>query len=371
MPRKILHLDLDAFFCAVEELHNPALRGKPFAVGGRPESRGVVASCSYAARQFGVHSAMPMARALRLCPGLLVVSTRHGVYGDYSRQVMDRLYQLTALVEPISIDEAFLDLSDLPEPGLEIARRLQSRIQQELGLPCSLGVATNKLVAKIATDTGKAARRGPTPPNAITVVPPGEEAAFLAPLPVSALWGVGPKSAARLEGMGIHTIGDLAQMSPAALVSHFGKNGADLARHARGIDDAPVVTTHEVKSISQETTFERDLRESEALRRTLLDLSEGSRSPLASGWPVRHHRSPQAALVRFHHPEPPDHAAPIHRPGRRDLCYHLPAVRAGLGRKAPGEAAGCGCQRVGAGISPAQPVGLQPGKRTPAARSRG
>ena len=178
VPRKILHLDLDAFFSAVEELHNPSLRGKPFAVGGRPESRGVVASCSYAARQFGVHSAMPMARALRLCPGLLVVSARHGFYGDYSRQVMDRLYQLTALVEPISIDEAFLDLSDLPEPGLEIARRLQSRIQQELGLPCSLGVATNKLVAKIATDTGKAAGRGPTPPNAITVVPQAKKPPF-------------------------------------------------------------------------------------------------------------------------------------------------------------------------------------------------
>jgi DNA polymerase IV len=283
MPRKIIHLDLDAFFCAVEELYNPALRGQPFAVGGRPQSRGVVASCSYAARQFGVHSAMPMARAIRLCPGLQIISSRHETYGEYSRQVMNRLNQLTPLVEAVSIDEAFLDVSDLPEPDRAIAESLQERIQQELGLPCSLGVAANKLVAKIATDTGKAARRGALPPRAITVVNPGEEPAFLAPLPVKALWGVGPKTASHLEGIGIRTIGDLAQYPEANLIRHFGKNGADLARHARGIDDSPVVTDHEVKSISQEVTFERDLDDGQALRRTLLDLSEGVGRRLRQG----------------------------------------------------------------------------------------
>lgn len=271
MPRKILHMDLDAFFCAVEELHNPALRGKPFAVGGRPETRGVVASCSYAARQFGVHSAMPMAQALRHCQGLVIVESRHETYGEYSRQVMEILQQLTPLVEPVSIDEAFLDVSDLPEAGQEIASRLQARIRQELGLPCSLGVATNKLVAKIATDTGKATRRGPTPPNAITVVPPGQEAAFLAPLPVKSLWGVGPKTAAQLESMGIHTIGDLTGVSEAVLIHHFGKNGADLARHAQGIDDSLVVTSHETKSISHEVTFDRDVRDGERLRQESLN----------------------------------------------------------------------------------------------------
>ena len=138
--RTILHLDLDAFFCAVEELDNPSLRGKPFAVGGRPEERGVVASCSYAARARGVHSAMPMSRALRLCPELIVVARSHGKYGEMSEQVMERLRNLSPLVEQISIDEAFVDISDLPEPAEPLACRLQAQIWDELRLPCSIGV---------------------------------------------------------------------------------------------------------------------------------------------------------------------------------------------------------------------------------------
>lgn len=190
-PRKILHFDLDAFFCAVEEQHNPALRGLPFAVGGRPDQRGVVASCSYAARMTGVRSAMPMSQALRLCPGLVIVDSRMGNYGAVSRQVMAILHEVTPLVEQLSIDEAFLDVSGRPEDGLALARGLQRRVRDELGLPASLGVATNKLVAKIATDVGKAAVRSGDYPRSIQVVPPGEEAAFLAPLPVDALWGGG------------------------------------------------------------------------------------------------------------------------------------------------------------------------------------
>jgi len=274
LPRKILHLDLDAFYCAVEEQRDPSLRGQPFAVGGRPEERGVVSSCSYAARRFGVRSAMPMARALRLCPRLIVVPARHKAYAEVSRQVMERLYALTPLVEQISIDEAFLDVSDLPESGETIARRLQAQIRDELGLPCSLGVAANKLVAKIASDVGKAASQTGGPPNAIQVVPPGREAEFLAPLPVIALWGVGPKTTARLEALGIRTIGDLARQAEADLVRRFGKVGADLRRHAQGLDDRPIVTTREAKSISQETTFARDVRDGGALRRTLRSLSE-------------------------------------------------------------------------------------------------
>jgi DNA polymerase-4 len=274
MPRKILHLDLDAFFCAVEELLNPELAGKAFAVGGSPTGRGVISSCSYAARLSGVHSAMPSARALRLCPGLLLVPARHGVYGEYSQRVMKILGELTPLVEQISIDEAFLDVSDLPEPGEVLARRLQAAIRDQVGLPCSLGVAANKLVAKIATDTGKAAQHKGEPPNAVTVVPPGGEAAFLAPLPVRAMWGVGPKTAARLAGLDIHTIGDLARLPPGALVQHFGQGGADFARRARGEDDAPVLTSHEVKSISNEVTFERDLSDADRLTGTLRELSE-------------------------------------------------------------------------------------------------
>jgi DNA polymerase-4 len=275
MARKIIHLDLDAFFCSVEEKQDPSLRGKAFAVGGRPEERGVVASCSYTARQFGIHSAMPMARAVKLCPGLLIISSRHGDYSKASSQVMEKLRSLTSQVEQISIDEAFMDVSDLPESGEEIARRLQASINDGLGLPCSLGVATNKLVAKIATDVGKASARKGNPPNAITVVPPGEEAVFLAPLPAQALWGVGPKTAQRLAEMSIHTIGELAKWPVEELVRLFGKNGSDLSRHARGISDSPIVTTHTAKSISQETTFAKDISSKNVLRQTLLEQSQG------------------------------------------------------------------------------------------------
>jgi DNA polymerase-4 len=272
--RKILHLDLDAFFCAVEEERDPSLRGKAFAVGGRPDERGVVASCSYAARRFGVRSAMPMSRALKLCPGLLIVPSRHKAYQAASQKVMARLGALTPLVEQISIDEAFLDLSDLPESGETLARQLQAIVRDELGLPCSVGVATNKLLAKIATDVGKAANKTGGYPNAIMVVPPGQEAAFLAPLPAQSLWGVGPKTAEALASLGLHTIGDLARWPSADLARRFGKVGADLAQRARGLDDRPVVTSHEAKSISQETTFARDVKDGKTLRDTLRDLSD-------------------------------------------------------------------------------------------------
>jgi DNA polymerase-4 len=275
LNRKILHLDLDAFFCAVEEQRDPSLVGKPFAVGGRPETRGVVASCSYAARSYGIHSAMPMARAIKLCPKLIIVSSRHGVYSQVSQQVMDRLRQLTPLVEQISIDEAFMDVTDLPDSGEAIARRLQASIHKDLGLPCSIGVATNKLLAKTATDVGKSSARKGSPPNAITVVPPGEEASFLAPLPVQALWGIGPKSADRLREIGIMTIGELARIPVPELARMFGKNGRELAMHARGIDERLIRTDRPVKSISQETTFAHDILNEAHLRHTLLELSEG------------------------------------------------------------------------------------------------
>lgn len=274
MPRTILHLDLDAFFCAVEELHNPALAGRAFAVGGRPESRGVVASCSYPARRKGVHSALPMGQALRLCPDLVIVPARHRAYSAMSRKVMERLHRLTSLVEQISIDEAFLDVTALEESGERLARALQASIRQDLGLPCSLGVATNKLVAKIANNVGKAQAKGDGPPNAIRVVPPGQEAAFLAPLPCVELWGVGPKTAARLAEMGIETIGALADRSPEELEAIFGKHGRDLAIRARGIDDRPVVTEHDPKSVSQETTYGRDVRDGAVLRATLRELAQ-------------------------------------------------------------------------------------------------
>jgi len=271
--RKILHLDLDAFFCAVEELRQPALRGKPFAVGGRANERGVVASCSYAARRFGVHSALPMSQAVRLCRDLLIVPVDHAAYSEASQRVMAILGDLTPLVEQISIDEAFMDVSDLPESGESLARRLQEKMMRETGLPCSLGVATNKLVAKLATDMGKAEHKGIGAPQAVKVVPPGREAEFMEPLPVRMLWGVGKQTELRLQGMGVLTIGDLTRLPEAALVNAFGKNGMEFARHARGLDERPVVVEHEVKSISQEITYERDVADLQRVKATLRELS--------------------------------------------------------------------------------------------------
>ena len=280
MPRIILHLDLDAFFCAVEENQNPSLRGRAFAVGGKPEERGVVASCSYAARRVGVRSAMPMGKAIRLCPGLIMVSSRHHLYGEVSRQVMGILREQTPLVEQISIDEAFLDISDLQQEPEPFGRGLQARIRDELHLPCSIGIASNKLIAKLATEVGKAlalqkikAEGLVEPPNALTIVGFGEEAAFLNPLPADMLWGVGPKTSARLTELGIKTIGDISRWPESELIRLFGENGRDLARHAKGIDDRQVVTEHETKSISQEVTFSKDVRDDKVLEQTVREQS--------------------------------------------------------------------------------------------------
>jgi DNA polymerase-4 len=265
MTRKILHFDLDAFFCAVEERHNPSLKGKPFAVGGQADQRGVVASCSYAARAYGVHSAMPMSRALRLYPDLIVVSSHHGNYSEVSRQVM-ALMEITPFIEQISIDEAFMDVTGIQEPLHDIARSLQERVNRELDLPISFGGASNKLVAKIANDWGKAHKKGIIPPNTITIIPPGEEAKFLAPLPVQSLWGVGPKTAEKLAEIGVATIGALADTPPDTLQMLFGRFGPELAERAKGIDDRPISLEHEVKSISNEITFTRDLTDETELK---------------------------------------------------------------------------------------------------------
>jgi len=269
-PRAIVHLDLDAFFAAVEVLDNPDLAGKPVLVGGRPEERGVVAAASYPARAFGARSAMPMHQALKLCPDAIVLPPRHGRYREYSRRVMAILHQASPLVEQMSIDEAYLDLTDQIaawDAGVELARRLQARVREEVGLSASLGVATNKLVAKVASDRDK--------PGGLTVVRPGEEAAFLSPLPVRVLWGVGPVTAGKLAEMGVTTVGELAKMSEEELRVRFGRHGAAMARQARGMDDRPVVTEHETKSVSQERTFTHDIADAEALKRQVWQLSQG------------------------------------------------------------------------------------------------
>jgi DNA polymerase-4 len=269
-PRAIVHLDLDAFYAAVEVLENPELAGKPILIGGDPEGRGVVATASYAARDYGVHSAMPMYKAVRLCPDAIVLPTRHDLYRSYSRRVMALLYDVTPVVEKMSIDEAYLDLTERVgewEEAVMLARRLQERVQDEVGLSASLGVATNKLVAKVASDHDK--------PGGLTVVQPGDEASFLAPLSVRVIWGIGPVTAEKLAAMGIETAGDLAQVSEQALVERFGgEHGVAMARRARGLDRRPVVTEHERKSVSRETTFGRDLRNINDLKRHLWRLSQ-------------------------------------------------------------------------------------------------
>lgn len=283
MIRKILHLDLDAFFCAVEELHDPSLKGKAFAVGGRADQRGVVASCSYAARMFGVHSAMPMARAFKLCPDLIVVSHRHGNYSEMSKKVM-ALIEISPFIEKISIDEAFIEVSGIPDPLFQVAHELQQRVNQELHLPISIGGATNKLVAKIANDWGKSQKKSPEPPNAITIIPPGEEASFLSPLPVQSLWGIGPKTTEKLTEVGITTIGALAKAPESTLEMLFGRFGPSLKQRALGVDNRPIVMEHDTKSVSNEVTFPKDLTDEAELLDTLRSLSEqvGSRLRRAS-----------------------------------------------------------------------------------------
>ncbi len=268
--RAIVHLDLDAFYAAVEVLKNPDLADKPLIIGGRPEQRGVVSTASYPARAFGVRSAMPMARALQLCPNAIVLPPRHAVYRDYSRQVMAILREFSPLMEQVSIDEAYLDLTgqiDAWDKAIEQAREIQRQVQEKVELSASLGVASNKLVAKVASDQHK--------PGGLTVVRPGEEAAFLAPLPVRVLWGIGPVTASKLAEMGVTTVSELARLPEEALRERFGKHGADMARQARGVDERPVVTEREAKSLSQETTFSRDLADLDALKRQLWRLSQG------------------------------------------------------------------------------------------------
>jgi len=257
--RAIIHLDMDAFYASVEQRDDPALRGRPVIVGGHAR-RGVVLAASYEVRPFGVRSAMPMARALQLAPDAVVVSPRHDVYADVSARVFDILGSVTPLVEPLSLDEAFLDVTasrTLFGAPAEISRRLRARIADEVGLPASAGIAEVKLVAKIASDMAK--------PNGQLEVPAGGGAAFLAPLPVSRLWGVGPKSARALATMGLETCGDVAQRDPDALARKLGPSGRSLWEQANAVDPRPVIPDREAKSIGAEETFDEDLHGAEAL----------------------------------------------------------------------------------------------------------
>ena len=271
-----IHLDMDAFYASVEIRERPELAGLPVVVGGARESRGVVAAASYAARRFGIHSAMPMATALQRCPELVVLPVRMALYAAESRRIHAILERYTPLIEPLSLDEAFLDVRAsvrLFGSVAEIAQRIKREIRAELGLTASVGIAPVKFAAKIASDLDK--------PDGFLVVEPGSLHAFLAPLPVARLWGVGRVGEQALQRLGLRTIGDVARSDEAFMERHFGKHGLHLIALARGIDPREVVPERDVKSVSSETTFASDIAERDALRSVLLQLVE------QVGWRLR------------------------------------------------------------------------------------
>jgi DNA polymerase-4 len=265
----ILHVDLDAFFASVEQRDRPELRGRPVVVGGGPAGRGVVCAASYEARPFGVHSAMPMSQAVRLCPQAVVLPLRIDHYRAVAREVRDILLAFTPVIEPLSLDEAFLDVrgcEGLFGPAPVIARRVKERVTAGTGLTASVGVATNKFLAKLASDLGK--------PDGLVVVEPGRAAEFLAPLSVGRVWGVGAKGERRLQSLGVRTVGDLAALPAAVLAGQFGEAGRQLHELAHGRDPRPVVPDRLAKSVSTETTFARDIGDRDVLRGWLLALTE-------------------------------------------------------------------------------------------------
>jgi DNA polymerase IV len=267
--RAILHIDMDTFFCSVERLLDPTLEHRPVIVGGHPSQRGVVAACSYEAREFGVHSAMPLAKAGKLCPQAVYLPGNFKAYTHYSGLVRDILEEYTPLAEHAGIDESYLDLTGcrlvFGEPA-EVAREMRRRIADELGLPSSAGLSSAKVVSKVASAAAK--------PDGFLEIPPGEELAFLAPLPVEKLPGVGPVCRATLADLGISTVGDLSLLPVEALESVLGSWGRVLHEHARGIDRRRLEAARTPKSVSRETTYDTDTIDYDMVRSTLLLLSE-------------------------------------------------------------------------------------------------
>ncbi|MBC8870943.1 MAG: DNA polymerase IV [Planctomycetes bacterium] len=265
----ILHVDMDAFYASVEERDQPALVGKPVIVGGTPEGRGVVAAANYVAREFGVHSAMPAATAKRLCPHAVFLRSRMAYYAEISEQIRAVFERYTPLVEPLSLDEAFLDVAgseSLFGSAVSIGQRIKQDIRDHLELVASVGVAPNKFLAKIASDLQK--------PDGFVIVEPGQEQQFLDPLPIGRIWGVGRVTGRVFEKLGIHTVGRLRQVPIELLRHHFGNSAEHLWNLAHGIDERRVVSEREAKSVSHETTFAEDIEEPEVLRAWLLELSE-------------------------------------------------------------------------------------------------
>ncbi|HEX6984439.1 MAG TPA: DNA polymerase IV [Planctomycetaceae bacterium] len=325
----ILHVDMDAFYASVEERERPELKDRPVVVGGTPQGRGVVCAANYAAREFGIRSAQPAATAVRLCPHAVFLKPRFDLYSAVSRQIRAIFHRYTPLVEPLSLDEAFLDVTGCERlfgDGEAIGRAIRSAIRDELSLPCSVGVAPTKFVAKIASDLRK--------PNGFVVVRPEEVLAFLDPLPVSRLWGVGAKAEARLAALGVTRIGQLRDLPPASLDAAFGAHGRKLRDLARGVDPRPVVPDHAAKQISHETTFATDVNDLDTLRAWLSELAANVGRRLR-----RHGRTARTVLLKLRYddfttitrnrtlPAPTDGTAAIFRAADELLRTRLPRRR--------------------------------------------
>lgn len=275
----ILHVDMDAFYASIEERDHPELVGKPVIVGGTAEGRGVVAAANYVVRKYGVHSAMPSATAKRLCPHAIVLPPRIDYYAEVSEQIREIYLRYTPLVEPLSLDEAFLDVTGsepLFGPSVEIGRKIKNEIRQQLQLVASVGVAPNKFLAKIASDLQK--------PDGFVVVEPDCIQEFLDPLPVTRLWGVGRVAAAAFERLGVRSIRQARDLSETMLRQEFGEHGSHLWHLARGIDERRVIPDRDAKSISHETTFAHDIADPEILRAWIVELAE------QVAWRLRRHK---------------------------------------------------------------------------------
>ena len=290
--RRILHIDMDAFYASVEQRDNPDLRGRPVAVGGDADKRGVVAAASYEARTFGVRSAISMAKAVRLCPSLVIVRPDFSKYRAVSQQVFEIFRRVTPLVEPLSLDEAYLDVTENAWGevfGTKVARRLKNEIRSATGLTASAGVAPNKFLAKIASGWQK--------PDGLTVIPPERVEIFLQGLPVDALWGVGPVTARKLRARGIEKLVDVRAADPEQLRETVGSLADWLQQLARGEDDRPVVSEHEPKSSGSENTFARDLTDLDEIRREIASMACD-----AAAWLVRQELYARTVTikVRYH-----------------------------------------------------------------------
>jgi DNA polymerase-4 len=267
--RQILHIDMDAFFAAVEERRYPELRGKPVVIGGSgdPTKRGVVSTASYEARKYGIYSALPLRTAYNLCPEAVFLPVDYEEYSRVSGIIKDILREISPIMEDVGIDEAFLDISEIAKPPEEIAQKIKEKINKATGLTCSIGIASNKLLAKIASDMQK--------PDGLTIINEQDIEARIWPLPVRKLWGVGPKTEASLKQIGITTIGDIASMPVETLIEMYGESyGHYLHEASQGIDESPLVTHWEPKSVSRETTFQEDTNSWQTIAKTIAELTK-------------------------------------------------------------------------------------------------